>query len=163
MHSPRQPKDNYQGREAAAPASLGSCLPVSAPGCAVCCSSTSSSPGAMQGMACSCFTVPLPLAQNQAACARRHISASSTRVPHWCPCRSLLWPRFRNYFLFIFFFFTTELTVIATSRDVGYHFQTETRQLHAFSEQNKTGNLKQLLCYIQTQGIFGARARPKMY
>lgn len=56
--------------------------------------------------------------------------------------------------LFYFHWFSTlllpaELLVIC--------LQTEIRQLHAFSEQNK------LLCYIQMQGILGATARQTMY
>lgn len=60
-------------------------------------------------------------------------------------------------------FFTIDPTVIATSRAVGYLLQTETRWLQAFSEQNKTGNLNQLLCWIQMEDVFGATARLTMY
>lgn len=137
MHSPRQPKDKYQGRE-----QQRSC--PSAPACApVCCSSTSSLPGAVQGVARSCFAMPLPVAQNPSQRARRHIAASSVGAAHTLVPRQVnASAALSKLFSFHCFFFTSELTVIATSRVVGYRLQAETEWLHAFSEQNKTGNLK---------------------
>lgn len=133
MHSPRQPQAKYQGREQQHSCPLASDCPC--PHWAPPSASMSSLPEALQKMAHSCFIASLPVAWNQAHCARRHISLFSERVlqVHWYPCRSLFLMHFWNYFFYCFF--TIEPTVIATGRTVGYHPRAETRWLHSKTRQ----------------------------
>lgn len=142
MHSPRQPKDNYQGREQqlscpSAPACP--CLRLAAP-------SAAPPRPPRQGL-CRGWHVPVSRCLCPWSEIRQHVPGG-TSLPPPCGCHTgahaghCFGRAFEMIFFSLVFFFTTELTVIATSRDIGYRFQTETRQLHAFPEQNKTGNLK---------------------
>ena len=106
-----------------------------------------SSTGAVQGMACWGLHVPASPCPHPWP-ETRHSVPGGTSLPAlqgaagaWVPMQVTASAALPELFSFPCSF-TTEQTVIATSRAVGYHLQTETGWLHSFSEQNKTRNLK---------------------